>query len=533
MASLMYKTFLSPSDEFIADSQTRSIFDPKKHRKYNADRYYQSDTMDVMEAMEKEPKRSDVGRRAYVDYVKALGMIQQLEPVSPEHTGETAPVPDVEVPDNLKKGAVSAAADAAEAEQLEKKRQKEEAAYKKKKAAEEIAKRGRHATWERLVQERESAVHAYRFQERLKARVEAFGKTDEETLANVGKAPIRAATMRFLVAKPEADYTTASMASAAVMILLYCNTLYQQFGGISKAEDGPFIYNGWVEMSKLDTLWAVFLVKELFFCSVPMFYVIGYTLVVAIILVLSPLIAGYYFTQVKGNPRSERAFTILTQFTLVPAIKAQLDLIASLALNLSTTWRIICIAKQLAEKKLNRSAKDFSFTLTTISNLMYDLTLVMLISDNNKNTSGVVSSLIVSLIMLMKNITAQLLLLEEICDGLADLNENRLTKFEFALLINKLSEALLDDDIQYNYVEHFYSEKHIPLMPDVDELTHKKELEEELALWIPDIPEDLAKEFGHDGLDFYHKDKYTGEAKHKDEIQKGMGRTASITKKLY
>lgn len=52
-----------------------------------------------------------------------------------------------------KKGAVSAAADAAEAEQLEKKRQKEEAAYKKKKAAEEIAKRGRHATWERLVQE--------------------------------------------------------------------------------------------------------------------------------------------------------------------------------------------------------------------------------------------------------------------------------------------------------------------------------------------------------------------------------------------
>lgn len=50
---------------------------------FAADTYgcLQSDTMDVMEAMEKEPKRSDVGRRAYVDYVKALGMIQQLEPV--------------------------------------------------------------------------------------------------------------------------------------------------------------------------------------------------------------------------------------------------------------------------------------------------------------------------------------------------------------------------------------------------------------------------------------------------------------------
>ncbi len=49
--------------------------------------------------------------------------------------------------------------------------------------------------------------------------------------------------MRMLVAKPEPDYTAAGMASAAVTIALYCNTLFQQANGISHTEDGPLIYN--------------------------------------------------------------------------------------------------------------------------------------------------------------------------------------------------------------------------------------------------------------------------------------------------
>jgi hypothetical protein len=41
--------------------------------------------------------------------------------------------------------------------------------------------------------------------------------------------------------------------------------------------------------------------------------------------------------------------------------------------------------------------------------------------------------------------------------SLKDLNENRLSKFEFALYIQKLLEFFLTDDVAFNYVEHFYS----------------------------------------------------------------------------
>jgi hypothetical protein len=39
-----------------------------------------------------------------------------------------------------------------------------------------------------------------------------------------------------------------------------------------------------------------------------------------------------------------------------------------------------------------------------------------------------------------------------------DINENRLTKFEFALGVTKVLEDFLEDDVQYNYVQHFYSD---------------------------------------------------------------------------
>jgi hypothetical protein len=43
--------------------------------------------------------------------------------------------------------------------------------------------------------------------------------------------------------------------------------------------------------------------------------------------------------------------------------------------------------------------------------------------------------------------------------SLKDLNENRFSKFEFALYVQKLLEFFLTDDIAFNYVEHFYSEE--------------------------------------------------------------------------
>ena len=71
---------------------------------------------------------------------------------------------------------------------------------------------------------------------------------------------------------------------------------------------------------------------------------------------------------------------------------------------------------------------------------------------------------------LLRMLTQHTVLLSNVCDGLKDINENKLSKFELALLITKISDVMLDDDIQYNFVEHLYTSHHTPLKPDTGHL---------------------------------------------------------------
>lgn len=42
--------------------------------------------------------------------------------------------------------------------------------------------------------------------------------------------------------------------------------------------------------------------------------------------------------------------------------------------------------------------------------------------------------------------------------ALRDVNENRLSKFELALLISKMIDDVTLEEVQFNFVEHFYSD---------------------------------------------------------------------------
>lgn len=75
--------------------------------------------------------------------------------------------------------------------------------------------------------------------------------------------------------------------------------------------------------------------------------------------------------------------------------------------------------------------------------------------------------------------------------ALKDLNENRLTKFEFALYVFKLMEAFLTDDVSYNFAEHFYTSerfhagflRYVPgaSKTDDEDMDYLLELEKELS----------------------------------------------------
>ena len=60
--------------------------------------------------------------------------------------------------------------------------------------------------------------------------------------------------------------------------------------------------------------------------------------------------------------------------------------------------------------------------------------------------------------------------LQGVQNSLEDLNENRLNKFEFALLVTKIMEDFLESDVQYNFVEHFHTSE--PLLPNGLPPTH-------------------------------------------------------------
>lgn len=322
---------------------------------------------------------------------------------------------------------------------------------------------------------------------------------------------IREATKDYFMAPPEADFTLAAGATQAGLFALYAYTIFNQVKGIINAPDGPFIYNSYVKMSSTDVLWTVFVVKEVFLLSVPMLYVLVYVLLAVLGLVLSPLWAGYYFGMVKGKPKSEKAFNAIVG-TLKGVVNAQLLLFGSLLLNLSTAFRMALLADQLMRRKANASIKDFGLVMTTVANIVFDMVLVNLIADDRVkgDASKQVTSMCINLVNLMRVITGQHLILHNLCDAFKDINEHRLTKFEFAFLLVKIQEQLLEDDIQYNFVEHLYSGPQVPLAPQTEPLQHMVEDKNGIENVMPDLPEDLAKEFGHDGKGEFDPAVYQG-----------------------
>lgn len=457
-----------------------SEFSEEDHKKYEAETYFKVNSAEPME----EPKRSELGKQAYWDFIKGLKAIQQLEPMDASKTGAAV---------KPKKG---------EDGKLIKDANKQ---------------RSQKATWERLISDRAAAESTYRFNERLKYRAENFNfvspdQRDPMRKPGILRPGIRPATANYFMTPPEADFNVAAGATLAGLTLLYAYTIFNQVKGIISAPDAPLVYNEYIKLSTTDVLWIVFVVKEVFILSVPILYALIYTAVGLILLALSPLLGGYYFAMCKGKPKGEKAFAAILA-GIQGAVAAQALLLGSLFLNLSTSFRMALMTDQLVRRKANASVKDFGLVMTTVSNIVFDLVLVMMLAndgDKNTNPSKQILSMCINLVNLMRVITGQHLVLHNLCDALKDVNEHRLTKFEFAYLMVKIQEQMLEDDIQYNFVEHLYSGVAVPLAPQIEPLQHKIEDMSAIEDCRPELPEALAKEFGHDGKGDYAPDVYKG-----------------------
>lgn len=511
-------------------------FEPDKHRKYDAEYYFQSNTLIPMQ----EAPRAEIANLAYNHFLAGIQAVVQMDPLDAIHIAATVKVPPEEVPDAtpppVTDGDATGFVPTSGFPTFD---PSASAAFHSWRTGDfpttsgfgtrppsavtvvtqkDVDRLSRKARWERLITERNAAVSAYRFRERLLARVAGYANSaaeDPMRIPSIGRAGIREATYKYLTTAPEAECTQASLIMAGGACALYLYMLGNQVLGVLDAKDGPFIYNRFLELSKLDALWAAFVMKECFLISVPVYYILAACLLAVVAILVGPILIAYHTFAIKGKPSAEKAFRKAVYGDILPAVKSQVILFASLMLNLSTSWRVICIAEQIYNKKVNASVKDFEFTLTTVANLMFTLVLLMMLGHQDEeedNMIGILSSLAISLLSLLRAMVHQSLELNDLCDVFSDVNENRLSKFETALLMKKVMERLLDTSIQYNFVQHFYTGTHDKLEPDMAPLTHIAEDVSQIEEGMVDIPEDLAIEFGHDGRDLYKQGRYTGKA---------------------
>ena len=228
-----------------------------------------------------------------------------------------------------------------------------------------------------------------------------------------------------------------------------------------------------VQVSKRAALVLIFLYKECGFLSASITIILVLIALVLMFLLLSPVI---YICYTLMNGKTEAGLG--TRITLVKLvgivytlIYTYLYLIWVMVCNLSMTYRAFVMISAVVRLQVNKSLTDMDVKLTSVSGIIFLLVLIIVIDDKSSGSSpqtaaGLGSALAVQLFSLFLKMVQEKIGLGLVVRPLKDLNENRLSKFEMALLLIKIMEDFLPDDIHYNWVQHFNSQE--PVMPDFD-----------------------------------------------------------------
>jgi len=138
------------------------------------------------------------------------------------------------------------------------------------------------------------------------------------------------------------------------------------------------------------------------------------------------------------------------------SLAQQVQVWSLMALNLSSLYRIkeLYIASTM-RRQVKPSIRDGDNKLTSVSNILFNL---VLLSVGPVNSSNIVVSAMVSMGVLFYQMVGEKQRNMDLAEALRDVNENRLSKFELALLISKMIDDVTLEEVQFNFVEHFYSD---------------------------------------------------------------------------
>jgi len=215
------------------------------------------------------------------------------------------------------------------------------------------------------------------------------------------------------------------------------------------------------------------------------------------------------------------------------------NVVWQLGVGMSNSYRgWITLHKVLFTNQINASlVKDGINKVTAVLNIMFGIMLNVLSDIEFSQTGWIWFSIMMSAF----NVVLQSLMEKEkqnfMTSFFKDLNENRMSKFEIALGLVKCMEDFLEDDVSFNFVQHFYGDERVrPSELDVFEEREKSEPGSYDAEWsvyaekeehilsngdvrdvmccgaiqknvkptntifdfYPNIPKDLVDKFGHD-----------------------------------
>jgi hypothetical protein len=208
-----------------------------------------------------------------------------------------------------------------------------------------------------------------------------------------------------------------------------------------------------LQASRKTALLLFFLFKEggPLVCAVGAFALAILSAIVA--LLLAP-ITRIYASFMKGPAK---AHFIAYMWNLFEDVVAEaLNVVWPLCMGMSVAFRVWELSRKMVfSTQCNASLiKDGVNKVTGVLNIMFNL-VVLIFSDANFTDQGY---LWISIILSVFNLVIQILVEKEkqkfITSLFKDINENRLSKFELALGITKCIEDFLEDDVQFNFVQH-------------------------------------------------------------------------------
>ena len=216
-------------------------------------------------------------------------------------------------------------------------------------------------------------------------------------------------------------------------------------------------------ITRRTVLAAVFLLKELNFLTSFLMLIVVVLLLLPIAILLGIPTCVIFFCYWSKTPHRHARylfFLVMIKDFLIH----QIWVLLVMCVNFSTTFRIYKLVSTVYRLEVNRSIKDMDRKLTSLANTVYNL---LIIFSGSSSEGTLLVSLIATLVLLLRQMNEEKVMLEQIAGPLKDFNENRLSTFEVALLWIKVLEDILDDNVQFNWVQIFRVRE--PLKPTLDE----------------------------------------------------------------